>query len=430
MTAIHSDDTTATASYWDRLNDTLSGFFQQYGLAFVMVASYFGSGSVFIASSAGVRFGYTLLWAVIGAVVLGFMAQDMSARLGIFGEPLMVVLRHKLGQPIALGLAIVLSTGCLAWALELTAAVGKGVSILLGGAVGWMPLAVITGLLAIVTGLMNYDRIEQIMTAMLLGLLVIYIIVASGSSPSLSATVSGFVPQLPGGSLTLVVAVLGTTALWPNFFLESNLVAQKGWTDATDVSAMRRDLGIGYAVGGLTTIAIVVVAAAVLRPAGYTQLESFITPGVALAGVLGEWAKIAFLLGATAAAFNSIIPIMWTPAYLIQHAIGHTADPASREFKTIFALTTGVGCLSPLISAVTSLSVIDMIVLFPAYNGIIALPITAVALFWAVTDSEVMGDHRNSRLLSTLNLALVLVAIGLAVTSLPDFIAAITSGRL
>lgn len=256
MTTINPDDTKPTASYRDRLNDTLLGFFQQYGLAFVIVASYFGSGSVFIASAAGVRFGYALLWAVVGVVVLGFMAQDMSARLGIFGEPLMIFLRHKLGRPIALGLAVVLSTGCIAWALELTAAVGKGVSVLLGGAIGWMPLAVITGLLAIITGLMNYDRIEQIMTGMLLGLLVIYVIVAGSSSPSLTATLGGFVPQLPGGSLTLVVAILGTTALWPNFFLESNLVTQKGWTNATDVSAMRRDLGIGYAVGGLTTIAL------------------------------------------------------------------------------------------------------------------------------------------------------------------------------
>lgn len=420
-------DAESETAIGQRLNDTLSGFFQQYGLAFVMVASYFGSGSIFIASAAGVRFGYALLWAVVGAVLLGFMAQDMSARLGIFGEPLMVFLRRKLGKPVALGLAVVLSTGCIAWALELTAAVGKAVSVLLGGAIGWMPLAVITGLLAIIIGFMNYDRIEQLMTAMMVGLLIIYVVVAGVSVPSLSATFGGFVPNLPGGSLTLVVAILGTTALWPNFFLESNLVAQKGWTNVTDIAPMRRDLSIGYAVGGVTTIAIVIVAAAVLRPAGYTQLESFITPGVALAAVLGEWAKVAFLIGAAAAAFNSIIPIMWTPAYLFQHARGNEANPAGRKFKTIFAVLTGIGCLSPLIVIFTGLGVIDMIILFPAYNGIIALPITAVALFWAVNDSNIMGEHRNSRALSALNLVLVILALVLAATSLPGFIDTLTA---
>jgi manganese transport protein len=183
--------------------------------------------------------------------------------------------------------------------------------------------------------------------------------------------------------------------------------------DATNAQALAR-AGYHCPVTTLTTIAIVIVAAAILRPAGYTQLESFITPGVALAAILSEWANVAFLLGAAATAFNSIIPIMWTPAYLFQHAIGNEADPTGREFKTIFTLLTGIGCFSPLIVIFTSLGVIDMIILFPAYNGIIALPITAIGLFWAVNDREVMGEHRNSRALSALNLVLVVLAVVLA----------------
>jgi len=32
-----------------------------------MVASYFGPGSIFIASQAGVEYGYLLIWAVVGS---------------------------------------------------------------------------------------------------------------------------------------------------------------------------------------------------------------------------------------------------------------------------------------------------------------------------------------------------------------------------
>ena len=411
--------------------DTVAGFFQEYGLAFVMVASYFGSGSIFIASSAGVRFGYALIWAVIGSALLGFMAQDMSARLGIFGEPLMVFVRRKLGQGAAVAIAALLSIGCLAWALELTAAVGRGVEVLLGGAIGWQPLAVATAVLAIVVGLLNYEGIEQVMTAMMLALLVLYMSVAGVSNPSLGAIGQGIVPSVPAaGALTLAVSIVGTTALWPNFFLESNLVEQKGWTDASDVPTVRRDLGIGYTVGGLTTIAVLVLAAAVLRPAGFTRLASFITPGIALQQVFGGWAKTAFLLGAVAAAFNSIIPIMWTPAYLFEHARGRDADSADRSFKLIYAVGVGIGGLSPLIAIFTNLGVIDMIILFPAYNGIIGLPITALLLFWAVNDGEVMGEGENSRALSAINVVLVVLAVVLAALSLPDFISAVTSGGL
>jgi manganese transport protein len=424
-------DTESAASPRQRLNDTLTGFFQKYGLAFVMVASYFGSGSIFIASSAGVRFGYALIWAVVGAALLGFMAQDMSARLGIFGEPLMVFIRRKLGERAATILAAILSSGCLLWAFELTAAVGKGVSLLLGGAVGWMPLAVVAGLLAVVVGVLNYEGIERLMTVMMLGLLAMYLAVTGITAPPVADIAAGFVPSVPSvGALTLIAAILGTTALWPNFFLESNLVEAKEWTEVADIAPMRRDLSIGYAVGGITTIAILVLAAAVLRPAGYTEIETFLTPGLALGNVLGDWARTMFLLGATAAAFNSIIPIMWTPSYLFQHARGGEADPAGRQFKLIYAVLVGISGLSPLITIFFGLGIIDMIILFPAYNAIVGLPIAAVFLFWAVNSEQVMGEHRNSRTLSILNAALVVIAVVSAATSLPGFVTALTSGGL
>jgi manganese transport protein len=396
-----------------------------------MVASYFGSGSIFIASSAGVRFGYALLWAVVGAALLGFMAQDMSARLGIFGEPLMVFIRRKLGGRLATVLALVLSSGCLLWAFELTAAVGKGLSLLLGGAISWMPLAFLAGLAAVGVGVLNYEGIEQLMTAMMIGLLVVYLVVTGTTAPPLSSIAGGFVPSVPNvGSLTLVASILGTTALWPNFFLESNLVDEKGWTGISDITPMRRDLSIGYAVGGVTTIAILVLAAAVLRPAGYTEIKSFLTPGLALGKVLGEWARTVFLVGAVAAAFNSIIPIMWTPSYLIQHARGKEADSANRGFKLIYAVLVTISGLSPLITMFFGLGIIDMILLFPAYNAIVGLPITAVFLFWAVNDADIMGEHRNSRLLSAVNAVLVLLAIVSAATSLPGVVDALVSGGL
>ncbi|ESP88297.1 NRAMP family divalent metal transporter [Candidatus Halobonum tyrrellensis] len=414
------------------LRDAVSGFFQEYGLAFVMVASYFGSGSVFIASSAGVRYGYALLWAVVGAALLGFMGQDMSARLGIFGESLMTFIRGKLGETGALVVSLLLSVGCVAWALELTAAVGKGISILLGGAVGWMPLAVLTGLAAVVTGVLNYEGIERVMTVMMLTLLVIYLVVAGASAPDLGAFAAGFVPSTDTfgdpSALTFAAGIVGTTALWPNFFLESNLVSEKGWTDADDVSTMRRDLGIGYAVGAITTVAIVIAAAAVLRPAGYTSLETFITPGRALADVLGQWAMTLFLLGAVAAAFNSIVPIMWAPAYMIQNARGKEADSGTREFKLIYAVGAGIGCLSPLVTILFGLSVVDMILLFPAYNGIVGLPITVVFLFWALNDSETMGEWTNGAALTAANLVLVVLALFLSATSAPSFFETVTTG--
>lgn len=397
----------------------LKEFFKNYGLSFVMVASYFGSGSIFIASLAGVEYGYALVWAVVGAVLLGFMAQDMSARLGIFGDTLMGFIRKRIGKGPALALALFLSIGCIAWALALTAAVGKSIEILSGELIPWQPLAVATGLLAIIVGVLKYSAVEKVITAMMFLLLFLYVWVAVAAQPDVGATVRGLVPSaeaLDLNALAVGAAILGTTALWPNFFLESILVRRKGWNSKKHVRPMRIDLTIGYAVGGIITLCIILVAAAVLRPAGYTELTSFLAPGEALAEVLGQWAMIVFLIGVACAAFNSIIPIMWTVPYMILEAVDHDhRDGTGRLFRVIFAASIGVGMFSPLVAEVTGLSVVQMVTLFPAFNGVFGLPITAALLFWAVNDKRIMGENRNTLGLNLLNILLVIFAIYIAI---------------
>jgi Mn2+/Fe2+ NRAMP family transporter len=408
-------------------------FFDRFGLSFVMVASYFGSGSIFIASQAGVEYGYVLIWAVVGAVLLGFMAQDMSARLGIFGDTLMSFIRKKLGKKLALSLALFLSVGCIAWTLALTAAVGMSVEVLSGGALTWQPIAVVTGILAIITGILDYKHVEKVVTTMMFMLLALYLVVAGASSPDLAQVAAGFVPRLPDtGAMLLGAGILGTTALWPNFFLESILVKRKGWDSDKDVKDMRLDLMIGYAVGGLITVAIIVVAAAVLRPAGYTELSTFVAPGEALATVLGPWAMVAFLLGVIAAAFNSIIPIMWTVPFMILEAVDSDSDDrqTSRPFRLIYAGGILLGMLSPLVAKVTGLSVVEMITLFPAFNGVFGLPITAALLFWAVNDRETMGARTNTWKFNVANITLVIFSAYIAVMSVKGVMGAIFGGML
>lgn len=401
------------------MKNILKRFFDKYGLSFIMVASYFGSGSVYIASQAGVEYGYTLLWAVVGAILLGFMAQDMSARLGIFGDTLMTFIRNKVGKKGALAIALFLSIGCILWNIELTAAVGKGVEVLTDGAVPWRPIAVITAICALVIGVLDYEHVEKVMTGLMFVLLILYVIVWGASAPSWIETVKGLVPHIPDtGALVIGAAILGTTALWPNFFLESNLVQEKGWKDSSHIKPMRQDLILGYAIGGIITLAIVIVAAAVLRPAGYTNLTSFIDPGLALEEVLGHWAMIVFLVGVIAAAFNSIVPIMWTVPYMVLEAleIDHKSG-SSKGFKWIFVGVTALGALSPLVADISGLSVLEMITLFPAFNGVFGLPLTAIFLFWAINDKKTMGKNTNDWKFNVANVILVLFSIYIAISS-------------
>ena len=398
----------------------LKAFFDKYGLSFVMVASYFGSGSIFIAADAGVRYGYTLIWAVIGAVLLGYMGQDMSARVGIFGSTLMQFTRRKLGKWGALAIAVFLSLGCLGWCFALTAATGNSIALLFGlGDEAWKPIAFGVGVLAVITGVLDYSKVERVMTTAMFVLLVLYVVVAGYSGPSLPEMAAGVVPQLADDQAILAaVAILGTTALWPNFFLESILVKAKGWTDASDLKAVRSDLKLGYAVGGVITLAILIVSASVLRPAGYTELDSFLTPGIALAEILGDWAAVVFLIGVGAAAFSSIVPIMWTPAYMIMEALDLDPEQGqAKTFKLIYMPLVLIGSLSPFVAALLGLTVVQMVILFPAYNGVVGLPVSALLLFWAVNDRSEVGEAKNGWKLNLANVLLVLLSAYVAISS-------------
>src|SRR5690625_5844683 len=85
------------------------------------------------------------------------------------------------------------------------------------------------------------------MTVMLLLVLVLYLVVAGASEPSLPDIAAGLIPSIPDiGALVIGAAILGTTALWPNFFLESILVKQKNWNSLKHIKMMRKDLILGY----------------------------------------------------------------------------------------------------------------------------------------------------------------------------------------
>ena len=126
-------------------------------------------------------------------------------------------------------LAGIISVGAVLWTIELTAATAKGIAVLLGGAVSWQVLSIPVVILAILTGLLNYEGLEQVLTATLFVLLATYVVVVGVSAPPVIEVARGAIPSIPGPTaLTLAASILGSTAIWSNFFLESNLVAEKG----------------------------------------------------------------------------------------------------------------------------------------------------------------------------------------------------------
>jgi Mn2+/Fe2+ NRAMP family transporter len=115
---------------------------------------------------------------------------------------------------------------------------------------------------------------------------------------------------------------------------------------------------------------------------------------------------------------------------MIPTALGMDVTSEDRTFRLVYVAGVALSGLSPLVSIFFGLSVVDMILLFPAYNGVVGLPITAALLLWAVNDRQTMGEHTNGWALNVMNSVLVLLALYLAVTSAEGVFSAILGGGL
>jgi Mn2+/Fe2+ NRAMP family transporter len=69
-----------------------------------------------------------------------------------------------------------------------------------------------------------------------------------------------------------------------------------------------------------------------------------------------------------------------------------------------------------------------MVILFPAYNGVVGLPVSALLLFWAVNDRTELGEHRNGWKMNLANVLLVLLSLYFAVSSGSGILEAIVGG--
>lgn len=370
-----------------RRDDIITRFFKEYGLGFVIAAGFFGSGTIYILCASGIQFGYKLLWAVVISGMVGIKAQSMSILLGIHRKPLMVMISEKIGRGPATLIAVCLCCLATLWILQLRAADGMALSYLLGERISWIPLNYAVMLLAIVFVTANvYSRLEKFITGMLFLTVLCFIGIAFMTAPEPASFFSGFLPRLsdsrlPTDYLLLLVSIVGTTVLWPNFFLQSSMVKEKGWKGADDYRFAVRDTVFGFTVGVLGSAAILVSSAAIIRPLGIEKLDTFITPALILSETVGHMGSILFLVGLFLAAFNASIVITTTMVYILHQAVGKPVRFGDRSFLVLFIIISVIGSLFPEVTRLTGMSVVDAIIVFPGVNGALALPFVVLIMF-------------------------------------------------
>lgn len=387
----------------------------RFGPGFLVTAAFIGPGTITTASIAGARFGYSLLWALVFSILATIVLQEMAARLGIVAR-------------IGLGDAIRTSTNAgplrFAAAALIVTAIGFGNAAfqtgnVTGAALGLelltgCPLSVGSLLVAAAAAAIlfrgRYAWIERTLIALVLLMSAAFIGTAVLTRPVSAEMIRSIVrPALPDGSITTIIALIGTTVVPYNLFLHAGTVSRKWSTDTPLRQAIREsrlDTVAAVALGGLASLAVIVAAAQCFPPgtriAGAADMTQQLEP------LLGPAAKWVFAAGLLAAGLTSAVTAPLAAAYATAGALGWKSDLQSPRFRAVWAvvLLAGTGF------AVVGTTPLRSIVVAQAANAFV-LPVVAVFLILAVNKRAIVKDHRNGPLANLLGIAVVLVVTGL-----------------
>ncbi len=376
----------------------------------IVAAAFIGPGTVTTAASAGAEHGYTLVWALGFSVLATLVLLEAAARLTIVsGRNLGEAIREQFRGTRASLLVLLLVLGAIVVgnaAYEAGNILGAVAGVSLGStAPAWLATLTIGAASGLLLWVGAPKTVAHVLSITVASMGIAFLATAIFLQPDAGELAASLVlPRMPAGSGLLVLALVGTTVVPYNLFLGSGLA------EGRELAEVRFGLGVAILLGGVVSIGVLVVGAAVDGPFTFEAL------GQTLAARLGPWAAYLLALGLFAAGFSSAttapLAAAITARGLFEDGSGRWATRSWR-YRLIWGgvLAVGVGF------GLAGVRPIPAIILAQALNGLL-LPFAAVFLLLAVNDRRLMGPATiNGPLSNTLMALVTAVAIVLGTSS-------------
>ncbi|GAB3408700.1 Nramp family divalent metal transporter [Schumannella luteola] len=283
------------------------------GPALVAGVAYLDPGNVASNMSAGARYGYLLVWVVVGANLIAWLVQYLSAKLGLVtGESLPSILGQRLRSPWARR-AYWLQAEVVAMATDVAEIVGGAIALNLLFGLPLLAGGFITGAVSLLLLALHGSGRGRSFERIVIGLVAIIgigfcagVVVAP---PSAGGVLAGLVPRFADAdSVLLAASVLGATVMPHAIYAHSALTRDRfGAVEPARLPrvlrATRIDVTVALAIAGTINVAILVLAAATLQGVGGT--ETLEGAHAALRDALGPVVATLFAVGLLASGLAS-----------------------------------------------------------------------------------------------------------------------------
>jgi Mn2+/Fe2+ NRAMP family transporter len=390
------------------------------GPGMIVAATGVGAGDLATGAFSGSKLGAAVLWAVVLGAVLKFTVNEGLARWQLItGSTLLEGVARHLGRGvIGLFLAfLVFWTYFVASALMSASGVALSAALPLGpteqDAVRGKIIYGIahSGLALVLLRIGGYRWFERIMSACVGVMFAVVVSAAIAIDPDWAAVLRGLVwptiPRAGGEGLSWTVALMGGIGGTVTVLSYGYWIREEGRQGAKDISICRLDLAVGYAMTALFGLGMVIIGSEMLDLRGDPSKGTTFVLTLAKEieqrmGALGPLFRWAFIVGAWAAIFSSVLGVwqsvpflfadgwrlLWAPSPSADN-MADTAPIDTNSRPYVFyqlALAT--------IPAVGLLFRFDQVQKFYAIVGAFFIPLVAIVLL-ALNRRPEMGRHRN-----------------------------------
>ncbi len=385
---------------------------RRFGPGMLVAAAFIGPGTVTTATIAGANFGFVLMWALLLSIIVTFVLQEMSSRLGIVsGLGLSEALRSSINNHFLKAFLMILIVSALGIgnaAFEVGNITGAAIGLSQISNLSISSSVLIVGILVLILlGTRIFKMLEQILTVMVVIMSLLFLLTMITIEIDYSKLLRGlFIPTVTASSLLTIMALIGTTVVPYNLFLHADASKRK-WKDQEVTQALnnsRVDTAISIGLGGLITLAIMSTAAVAFFGSGMEISSENLARQ--LEPILGSYSSYIFNFGLLVAGITSAVTAPLAASIAVTEALGWKNDPSSFRFKLVWIIILLIGVLL----AYFGTKPLQAILFAQATNALL-LPFLALFLFYVVNNSCLMGSHKNTITINMIALIIIMAVV-------------------
>jgi manganese transport protein len=382
------------------------------------IGGFVDIGELVFNTQAGADFRYQLLWAVPVGVIGIVVFAEMTGRVAtVSGRPVFDVVRMRMGLNVGL---VTLMASLLINLITLAAEVGGAaivLQLLFDLNVSTLILLSVVAVVLIVY-FVPFGGIERIFGYFGCALLV-YVAAAVHLRPDWHQVGRGLIPSWRSSALYayFVVGVIGAALVPYEVYFYSSGAIEDRWT-VKDLGLNRANSVLGFVLGGILSIALIVVAGEVffdpqVQP-GYLG-----TTALGAQHAFGEAGLVLALLGMLFAVGGAAVECAFSGAYTLAQFAGWEWGKYRRP-REAPRFTLAWLAFFALAFAIVETGV-DPVLLteYAVILSVVALPMTYLPVLLIARDRTFMGGHANGMLANALGWLYFAILLLVALAAIP-----------